>query len=279
MDNSHRAGWTVALVAMAVASPAAFAQDATAPAAAAAQTSMTPERALAPCPVAAHLMGLRYQQRSAEVRALQLQGYALATLRLQEALAASHPPRHPAIMTDLDETAIDNTALLVRDMQACHDFTKWDTWLNWEQYGNPRAIPGALAFFDYANAHGVTIYYVSGRTKRYKADTMATLKKLGFPQVDASHVMLDFSGPPKQVYRDQIAKDHTIVLQLGDSLADVSNDYDKASLAVQRADVERDAAHFGKDWIIFPDAAYGTWKKATLQPWSRALPAQFQGTK
>src|SRR5699024_4418074 len=142
--------------------------------------------------------------------------------------------KNPAVMTDLDETAINNTALLVRDMQACHDYTTWDTWSNWEKYGSPKPIPGALAFFNYADQHGVAIYYVSGRYKKNKADTMATLKKLGFPQVVDSHVMLDFNGPPKETFRKQIAKDHTIVLQLGDSLPDVSAAFAGASLPEQR---------------------------------------------
>lgn len=236
-----------------------------------AQTHMTPSKALAACPVAAHLMGLRYQQQSAEIRALQRQSYALATLRLKQALTSDNPPKHPAVMTDLDETAIDNTPLLARDMQDCHEYTKWDTWSSWEKYGSPKAIPGALAFFDYADQHGVAIYYVSGRYKKNKAYTMATLKKLGFPQVEDSHVMLDFNGPPKEVFRKKIAKNHTIVLQLGDSLPDVSDDFYHASLAKQHKEVIKNAAHFGKDWIILPDAAYGGWENAKLRAWKRPL--------
>jgi predicted secreted acid phosphatase len=38
---------------------------------------------------------------------------------------------------DLDETVLDNTPLLARDMEQCHDYTKWDTWGDWEKQGNP----------------------------------------------------------------------------------------------------------------------------------------------
>src|SRR5699024_2506766 len=146
------------------------------------------EQALADCPVAGYIMGLRYQQKSAEVKALQLQSYSLATMRLKQIVNSDDAPGNPTIITDLDETAIDNTALLARDLFVCHDYTAWDTWLKWEQYGNPGAIPGAVKFFQFADAKGVDIFYVSGRAKKNKKDTMATLKKLGFPQVTDDHV-------------------------------------------------------------------------------------------
>jgi len=255
--HAQRFTWIIALLMLSLTSMAALAE-----------ADSNAGKALADCPVAGHLMGLRYQQQSAEIKALQRQSYALATLRLKQVLADSNPPDNPAIMTDLDETAIDNTPLLVRDALACHDYTSWDTWSSWEQHGSPQAIPGALAFFKYADEQGVSIYYVSGRYKKNKADTMATLKKLGFPQVEDGHVLLDFEGPPKQVYREQIAEDHTIVLQLGDSLPDLSNVFYHASLKQQREQVKKNAAHFGKDWIVMPNATYGSWGDAELKAWT-----------
>src|ERR1700746_762976 len=54
------------------------------------------------------VMGLLYQQRAAEYHALSLQSYQVARERLDEALK-DHVP-HPAVITDLDETALDNSA-------------------------------------------------------------------------------------------------------------------------------------------------------------------------
>ena len=120
--------WTiVALLALSLSAMPAFAQE----------TDATAEQALADCPVAAYIMGVRYQQKSAEIKALQLQSYNLATMRLKQILSGDNPPENPTIITDLDETVIDNSALLARDLFACHDYTAWDTWLKWEQYGNP----------------------------------------------------------------------------------------------------------------------------------------------
>ncbi|WP_279630314.1 HAD family acid phosphatase [Ectopseudomonas oleovorans] len=68
------------------------------------------------CSVAEFTMGLRFQQQSAEVQALQLQAYNIATEKLDKAVAAAKDPSKLAIVTDLDETVIDNSALLARDL-------------------------------------------------------------------------------------------------------------------------------------------------------------------
>ncbi|WP_245391777.1 5'-nucleotidase, lipoprotein e(P4) family [Salinicola aestuarinus] len=224
------------------------------------------------CPPQDYAMALRYQQQSAEIQALQRQSYALATARLAQTLAERPEANNLAIMTDLDETVIDNSALLVRDMQACHDFTRWDTWKTWEQEGHPRLIPGARAFLDYADAHDVTIFYVSDRYEENKAGTLATLDALRLPQVSDAQVRL--LGPSKGERRAAIEKDYDLVLQLGDSLADFSRDFHHADLASQQRQVVDQAAHFGDDWIMFPNASYGSWSDADLEAWAKPLEAQ-----
>lgn len=214
-------------------------------------------------------MALRYQQQSAEIEALQRQNYALATARLQQKIADHPDADNLAIMTDLDETVIDNSALLVRDMQACHDFTGWDTWKIWEQDGHPRLIPGARAFLDYADAHGVTIFYVSDRYQENKSATLATLNALRLPQVTADQVRL--LGPSKAERRAAIQRDYQLVLQLGDSLTDFAGDFHHAALDKQHTLVAEQAEHLGDDWIMFPNATYGSWSDADLDAWAAPI--------
>ena len=227
--------------------------------------------ATAECQVKEFAMGLRYQQQSAEVRALQLQAYALARANLQAAIDKAADPSKLAVVTDLDETAIDNSALLVRDMQACHVYDSWDTWGDWELRGKPRPIPGALEFFDFADKAGVAIYYISDRfgEPENKAATIATLKELGFPQVSDDHVLL--YGTTKVERRAVVAKDHQIVLLLGDTLHDFDGVFRKAATDVKRAEVDKNAAHFGADWIVFPNATYGEWSSAPLTAWDAEM--------
>lgn len=134
----------------------------------------------ASCAVQEHAMGLRWQQQSAEAQALQSQTYRIAAERLEEKVKHA-TSENLAIITDLDETAIDNTELLARDISACHDYSVWDTWDHWERKGSPSAIPGATDFFHAADQLGVSIYYLSDRTEENFDATIASLKSLGFP--------------------------------------------------------------------------------------------------
>ncbi|MCM2130263.1 5'-nucleotidase, lipoprotein e(P4) family [Larsenimonas rhizosphaerae] len=216
------------------------------------------------CEPMAYRMGLHYQQ-SAEVAALQRQSYVLASLRLDQALAAHPDTDNLAIITDLDETVLDNSSLLVRDMERCHDYTTWDTWHDWEKEGVPTLIPGALAFLEKADRAGVSIYYISDRSDENKSDTIATLDRLGLPQTSEDHVLL--LGPPKAERRASVLKDHTVIMQLGDTLHDFSDRFAGTTPAQDHQQVQRSADHFGHDWIMLPNAAYGHWSDSDLKTW------------
>jgi 5'-nucleotidase (lipoprotein e(P4) family) len=218
------------------------------------------------CDVAQFTMGLRFQQQSAEVRALQLQAYNIATMRLDAAVEGTEDRARLAVVTDLDETVIDNTALLARDLADCHMYDAWDTWLPWERDGLPALIPGALDFLNHADSLGVTIRYISDRSDEQKLDTMATLTSLGLPQISDESVLL--LGPPKVERRDIVAADHEIVLLLGDTLHDFDGRFRRTPLDAQRATVAEEADKWGAEWIVFPNASYGTWSEAPLTAWS-----------
>ncbi|MGP8306048.1 5'-nucleotidase, lipoprotein e(P4) family [Vibrio sp. YIC-376] len=220
------------------------------------------------CRAKGYEMALRYQQQSAEIKAIQLQTYRFATDRLHTlAKQGKDRPQDLAIVLDLDETVVDNSALLVRDMENCEDYTTWDTWSNWEIKGHPTLIPGSKAFIDEANKAGFNIYYVSDRYNENKPSTIKTLKSLGLPQVEESHVLL--YGTPKEARRQTIAKEHQIVMLLGDSLPDLASEFkNKKDTAYNRELVEKNAQHLGVDWFVLPNASYGAWTKSALNSWN-----------
>jgi len=111
----------------------------------------------------------------------------------------------------------------------------------------------------------VSIYYVSDRYQENKADTLATMEALELPQVSDERVML--LGPPKTERRAIVEDSHTLVMQLGDTLHDFSGDFVGASLEEQRDLVNDHAERFGQDWIVFPNASYGSWSDAELNAW------------
>ncbi|MGE8498403.1 MAG: 5'-nucleotidase, lipoprotein e(P4) family [Pseudomonas sp.] len=223
------------------------------------------ESKAADCSVSEFTMALRFQQQSAEVRALQLQAYNIATLKLDAAVAAADDPSKLAIVTDVDETVIDNSALLARDLANCHTYDGWDTWLPWERDGTPTLIPGAKKFLEHADSLGVVIRYVSDRSDEQKAHTLETLQKLDLPQVSAQSVLL--LGPPKIERRAIVAADYQIVMLLGDTLHDFDARFRKTPVSEQRASVDAEAGKWGVEWIVFPNAGYGTWSKEPLKAW------------
>lgn len=217
------------------------------------------------CDVSKYTMGVKWQQQSAEAMALQGQTYEMATRQLDKAVAAAPDDDDLAIMTDLDETAVDNSKLLARDIARCHDFSGWDTWDDWEKNGEPALIPGAAEFFDHADELGVDIFYVSDRTEDNRAENVAALEELGLPQAEDDHVML--LGPPKDERRAKVEANHTLVMQLGDTLHDFDGAFDDASIEEQRALVEKNRAKFGTEWIILPNPTYGDWSESALEEW------------
>lgn len=253
--------WPALATSLALAAPflttAAFAQDA------------APEAAPDDCKVREYTMGLRFQQQSAEIQALQLQAFQLATLRLDAAVEGVEDRAKLAVVTDLDETVIDNSALLARDLTNCHTYDGWDTWTHWEREGKPVLIPGAKEFLDHANSLGVSIYYISDRTDEFKDATLASLNELALPQVKPETVLL--LGPPKVERREIVEKDHKIIMLLGDTLHDFDGGFRKTPLDVQKALVHEKADKFGKEWIMLPNASYGTWSKADLQGWDAEI--------
>lgn len=224
------------------------------------------------CDVVEHAMGLRWQQQSAEAQALQGQAYHFAGQRLEELVDEADDGADLAIITDLDETAVDNSELLARDLAACHDYSVWDSWDHWEREGEADLIPGALAFFERADELGVDIFYISDRTEENHGDTVALLETLGLPQVEDETVLL--LGPPKEERRAGVQAEHEVIMQLGDTLHDFDAAFAGADLETQRALVEEHADRFGDDWIVLPNATYGSWEDAELRAWDAPLEIQ-----
>ncbi|MFC0201350.1 5'-nucleotidase, lipoprotein e(P4) family [Paracoccus rhizosphaerae] len=218
-----------------------------------------------------HAIAVRYQQASAEVKALQRQCYALATLRLREAVEQAGGGAGLAVVSDIDETILDNSAVMAMAMHHNGAFHSADAWKLWEREGDPHLIPGAAEFFALADSLGVTIFYVSDRFDENKLATIATLSRLGLPQVRAEQVLL--FGPPKAERRAAVERDHRVVLHLGDTLHDFDGCFAGATLDDQHRLTGENAHRFGQDWIVFPNAAHGTWMEAELRPWTAPYPA------
>lgn len=210
------------------------------------------------------VMSVLFQQQSAEYRALCLQAYHFAKLRVDHALAEkSIMPE--AVITDLDETALDNGpeyAWMYRH-NTTFDPKQWDEWCKMEKADS---VPGSVSFFKYADSRKVMIYYVSNRDTAQLEATMENMKKLGFPQVEKSHFLLkETKESSKEGRRKAIAENHKIILLLGDNLSDFAAVYEHLPVQERKHAVDEAAALWGEKFVVFPNAIYGDWENALYE--------------
>ncbi|BAV08059.1 5'-nucleotidase, lipoprotein e(P4) family [Filimonas lacunae] len=206
-----------------------------------------------------------FQQKAAEYKALCLQAYNIAQLRLQLALQQPHN-RPLAVVTDIDETMLDNSPYDAKQALQGKDYTT-DSWHGWTQLGQADTLAGALSFFKYAAANQVAVYYITNRDETEREGTLKNLQRYGFPYADNEHLVLKQPGAAssKESRRQQVLQTHDIVLLLGDNLGDFSALFDKKSQQERESNVLSSAADFGKKFIVLPNAAYGDWENALVQ--------------
>lgn len=201
-----------------------------------------------------------YQQRAAEYEALCLQAYNIAKLRLDEALAQkSEKPL--AIVSDIDETFLDNSYYAVERTKAGKDYDQ-KTWEEWTAKGIAKPLTGSQEFYQYAANKGIQVFYVTNRMEQERAGTLKNLKKYNFPLQNDTNLILRSKEGSKENRRKDIAKNYNIVLLLGDNLADFSSIFDKKSETERSAAVKSSADEFGKKFIIIPNVGYGDWESS-----------------
>ncbi|MGB0904152.1 MAG: 5'-nucleotidase, lipoprotein e(P4) family, partial [Mangrovicoccus sp.] len=179
-----------------------------------------------------------------------------------------------AIISDLDETLLDNGNYEVSLITRGNGFSSSE-WTDYVNSVTSTAVPGALDFLEYVSGKEVTIFYVSNRKNREKEGTLANLEKLGFPLEEGLDTVLlrgdrEEWGSAKENRLAYVAENYRVLLLMGDNLGDFS-DAAKGSLADRDAFFASSAAHWGKEWIMFPNPEYGSWESAAFGgDWSKS---------
>ena len=217
-----------------------------------------------------------YMQTSAEYAAVCLQTYNWALERLKMKLAATkHGDLRPAVVMDLDETVIDNSAyqsFLYRE-KAQSTAQNWEVW----EKGYPqevRLVPGAKAFVDAAEQMSVAVVYISNRGTKNQEGTIAALKHVGLSTEDISNRLLLRDNTSDKTPRRKIAEGRfNVLMYFGDNLRDFSEEFvapsnlngndaaEKQAIADRFAKVQRANYRWGNDWIVLPNPAYGEWMR------------------
>ena len=201
-----------------------------------------------------------FQQRAAEYRALCYQAFNIAHLRVDENMQMkSAKPR--AIMTDVDETVLDNSPYQAHQVLNGEDYTP-ATWTQWVSMANADTIPGAISFLKYAASKGIEIFYVTNRDEKDRDGTLRNLQKFNFPNADNAHLLLRGAVSSKEMRRQEILKTHDIILFMGDNLNDLSNLFENKEMDQRMGVADAFRAEFGKKFIVIPNPVYGDWESS-----------------
>jgi 5'-nucleotidase (lipoprotein e(P4) family) len=174
----------------------------------------------------------------------------------------------PAVILDIDETVLDNSAYqarLIRD----HSYYNDASWAAWVKEEKARALPGALAFTKFAARHGIQVIYLSNRAKELDEYTRANLRKLGFP-VHGKFAFLGLGtyvkgceqiGTQKTCRRELVGKHYRVLMEFGDQVTDFTTVLAN-TVAGRRKAMEPYLDWIGQRWFVFPNPLYGSWQPA-----------------
>jgi len=226
------------------------------------------------------LNAVLWMQRSVEYKATTLGAFALARIRLEQALTdpswtaapkeqtGSYQSLPPAVILDADESILDNSgyqAWMVLNGKT-FDPRTWNAYVN---TATSLAIPGAVEFARYAAARGVKVFYITNRTAEEEPATRKNLEKLGFPLGGSVDTLLPTRkrpdwGSAKGTRRAFIAKSHRIVLNIGDNFADFVDEA-RGSEAERLAVMEQHRDRWGREWIMIANPSYGSFESAPFR--------------
>lgn len=217
-------------------------------------------------------------QTALEWRGLCLQAYRMATLQLRAALkdkswtaaveqSGKFRKLPPAVVLDIDETVLDNSAGQARQVLANTGFLPalWNQWVAEQQ---APAIPGAVEFCRHAASRRVRVFYITNRDGQQEDATIANLTRLGFP-ASPETVLCRGEKPgwtrEKTSRRREIATSHRILLLIGDDLGDFLPGV--RTTIESRIELTRPyQGNWGTKWLLLPNPGYGSWEDALLAP-------------
>lgn len=210
-------------------------------------------------------------QTSAEFYASARQAFAGATEKLALALrdptwtasleqfaAGGYEKLPPAVIVNLDETVFNNSPYQARIIRQFgqHDMTHFIEWCN---EAKCPAVPGAKEFLDQARQQGIAIVYISPRPEILRDGTLRNIARLDYPY-DAAKDQLILGGAwPNHDKREQVGKDHRILLIVSDNLGDFLQNTEQ-SATLRREMAARYADYWGLKWFILPNPMYGHWE-------------------
>lgn len=221
-----------------------------------------------------NIMSVLYQQTAAERMAGSLQTFKLAKQAIDKALEDSSwsalpgqntKGKNPAIIVDVDETVLDNTAYEARMILNGTSYP--EGWIRWCKESIAAEVPGAKDFLNYAASKGITIFYITNRVIELKDATKKNLSNLGIPWDQAKDTILmrgennwdSDKGPRRALVGDE----YRVLLMVGDNLGDFVDAKENNLIASNRKNIVKDYIdYWGIKWFMLQNVAYGDWEGA-----------------
>lgn len=85
-----------------------------------------------------------------------------------------------AVVLDLDETLLDNSANLM--MRKLPSYAGYNSYVSWMQSAQAPAIPETKNFVDWVREKGFKVYFVTARKDFVRSATIRNLDKIGLPE-------------------------------------------------------------------------------------------------
>ncbi|MBO9561992.1 MAG: 5'-nucleotidase, lipoprotein e(P4) family [Niastella sp.] len=219
-----------------------------------------------------------FQQTAAEYRALCYQAFNLAHLRLQEIPKRKLRKKKLAIVTDLDETILDNSYSEAQLIKQGKEYSS-QAWKQWTSRSVATALPGAVAFLQAAKQKGLSIFYISNRDTSEITSTLLNLQQLQLPDADTAHMLFLLNTSSKEARRQKVMAEYEIVMLLGDNLTDFTTAFEKKPIDIRREEADRIKDEWGRKFIVLPNAIYGEWENALYDYERNLTPAQKEAKR
>lgn len=184
------------------------------------------------------------------------------------------PSQQPAVVLDIDETALMNLGYEADDSQRSgpYDQSRWDRWET-SGIGAVDPVPGALEAIRAARLAGIAVVYNSNRSAATSDSTVAALTLAGLgPAVHLKNLWLKGDGgnpgSGKDGRRWAISGKYCVIAMVGDQLGDFSDLFNapEMGLAQRRAMTNSPMLRmlWGHGWFVLPNPVYGSGMKGNI---------------
>ena len=130
-----------------------------------------------------------------------------------------------AIVSDLDETLLDNRPFFETIKNESEDQISWKDFEEWQKTGRAKPLKPTQDLLAYARSKGVAVFFITGRMERLRRVTIENLLRYGIAY-DGMYMRKDGDGQNastmKSAYRKEIeAMGFEIVVNIGDQYSDL----------------------------------------------------------